>query len=322
MGKAPAFQFYPADWVQDTAHLSLAARGAWIDILCALWRSSTRGTLTLNSMAWARVIRSSVDQATTAVKELVDTKTCDGVIKADGITLTCRRIVREEEERRGGAQRQATFRNNGGGNPENWTAIRLLILKRDKNMCAYCGRRADTVDHVIPKSKGGDESDSNLVACCKRCNMEKSNRTPEKAGMRFWCGFDASKLNNTLSNTEITPPSSSASSSSNIKTNTQARTTRLLVGDIEIPESLIGNTAEIRLWLTYKQERGQMYKPTGLNALWRAIEGIPPAKRKESIEHSMSNNWSGLFEKKVKYDDVGNIPGCKKYATAKEVFRD
>src|SRR6185437_7486439 len=43
-------------------------------------------------------------------------------------------------------------------------------------------------------SKGGTEEPSNLVACCKRCNMRKTNRTPEEAGMKFWDGFDATQL--------------------------------------------------------------------------------------------------------------------------------
>lgn len=116
-------------------------------------------------------------------------------------------------KRVGNKERQARFREKGGGDPDKWTAIRIPILERDRYMCAYCGRKADTVDHIIPKSKGGDESDENLVACCKRCNMEKNNRTPEEAGMSFWSGYLIMKhQNNTEDNVNITPPSSSSSS--------------------------------------------------------------------------------------------------------------
>jgi len=53
---------------------------------------------------------------------------------------------------------------------------------RDGYECAYCGETADTVDHVIPRSAGGDVwSPDNLVASCKRCNSAKGNRQSLKA---------------------------------------------------------------------------------------------------------------------------------------------
>lgn len=58
------------------------------------------------------------------------------------------------------------------------------ILGRDSHLCAYCGTYgANTVDHVIPQSKGGRSSWMNLVAACKECNNKKRDRTPEEAGM-------------------------------------------------------------------------------------------------------------------------------------------
>ena len=72
MAKMPAFQFCPGDWIQDTRILSLAAKGAWIDILCALWRSQTRGSLTLPLMGWARLSGCTADQAAAVITGLVD----------------------------------------------------------------------------------------------------------------------------------------------------------------------------------------------------------------------------------------------------------
>ena len=77
MAKMPAFQFYPGDWIQDTRILSLAAKGAWIDILCALWRSQTRGSLTLPLMGWARLFGCTADQAAAVITGLVDMQICD-----------------------------------------------------------------------------------------------------------------------------------------------------------------------------------------------------------------------------------------------------
>ena len=57
------------------------------------------------------------------------------------------------------------------------------VLRRDGNRCAYCGQGATTIDHVLPRSRGGADSWENLVACCLRCNNLKGDRTP--AEMRW-----------------------------------------------------------------------------------------------------------------------------------------
>lgn len=59
------------------------------------------------------------------------------------------------------------------------------VLSRDDHKCAYCDGNADTVDHVIPRSRGGKSDWLNLVAACKACNNKKSNRTPREAGMEL-----------------------------------------------------------------------------------------------------------------------------------------
>ena len=66
------------------------------------------------------------------------------------------------------------------------TATRERILKRDRNTCGYCGERATTIDHVMPKSRGGKDTWTNLVAACEPCNGRKRDRTPEEAGMTLF----------------------------------------------------------------------------------------------------------------------------------------
>ncbi|WP_456694972.1 HNH endonuclease [Aeromicrobium sp. P5_D10] len=58
------------------------------------------------------------------------------------------------------------------------------IKARDK-MCGYCGGSAETVDHIIPRSRGGALTWENAVAACMRCNHRKADRTPAEAGMRL-----------------------------------------------------------------------------------------------------------------------------------------
>lgn len=57
------------------------------------------------------------------------------------------------------------------------------VLRRDGHICVYCGERADTVDHVLPRCRGGGDTWFNLVAACQPCNGLKSDRTPAEARM-------------------------------------------------------------------------------------------------------------------------------------------
>ena len=64
---------------------------------------------------------------------------------------------------------------------------RANILLRDEEICQYCGKhtRELTLDHVIPRSRGGQSTWENLVACCRACNGHKGNRYLKDAGMRL-----------------------------------------------------------------------------------------------------------------------------------------
>lgn len=54
--------------------------------------------------------------------------------------------------------------------------IRVFVFVRDQFTCHYCGRYGDTIDHIIPKSKGGITTPRNCVCACKRCNQLKDDR--------------------------------------------------------------------------------------------------------------------------------------------------
>ena len=63
---------------------------------------------------------------------------------------------------------------------------RRAVFARDDWTCQYCGARSNlTVDHVIPRSKGGGSSWENIVASCAPCNLRKGNALPRQAGMRL-----------------------------------------------------------------------------------------------------------------------------------------
>ena len=61
---------------------------------------------------------------------------------------------------------------------------RRAVFARDDWTCQYCGSRSNlTVDHVVPRSKGGTSSWDNIVASCAPCNRRKGNASPRQAGM-------------------------------------------------------------------------------------------------------------------------------------------
>jgi hypothetical protein len=66
---------------------------------------------------------------------------------------------------------------------------RRNIMKRDNNTCQYCGIHIQgenqTIDHVVPRSRGGPHAWKNVAASCKRCNSRKADRTPEEAQMKL-----------------------------------------------------------------------------------------------------------------------------------------
>jgi len=59
---------------------------------------------------------------------------------------------------------------------------RAALMRRDNYRCAYCGRRAETIDHVIPRSRGGQHAWENCVASCTICNHRKADRLLDELG--------------------------------------------------------------------------------------------------------------------------------------------
>ena len=66
---------------------------------------------------------------------------------------------------------------------------RRNVFARDRDTCQYCGKKCRkedlNLDHVIPKSRGGEMSWKNIVLSCIKCNDRKRDRTPQEAGMRL-----------------------------------------------------------------------------------------------------------------------------------------
>lgn len=59
---------------------------------------------------------------------------------------------------------------------------RAALMRRDNYRCAYCGSGAETIDHIVPRSRGGTHTWENCVASCGRCNHRKADRLLEELG--------------------------------------------------------------------------------------------------------------------------------------------
>ena len=96
-----------------------------------------------------------------------------GVQTAGGLTLQLPRVIAFRE----------MVRSPSVYRPMPWS--RRALLERDQHRCAYCLERGSTVDHVLPRSRGGGNTWLNTVAACSPCNSRKDDRTPEEAGMQL-----------------------------------------------------------------------------------------------------------------------------------------
>ena len=68
--------------------------------------------------------------------------------------------------------------------PETWS--RQGVLRRDKHKCCFCGKHATTIEHIMPKSRGGDPRGwMNTAAACQPCNNKKGDRTLKEARMKL-----------------------------------------------------------------------------------------------------------------------------------------
>ena len=83
---------------------------------------------------------------------------------------------------------------------------RAMIYKRDDNTCQYCGAKTRlTIDHIIPRCRGGEDTWENLVVACSSCNTKKGNTLLEQTNMKLMKNPRApyNKMQFTLSNCKI-----------------------------------------------------------------------------------------------------------------------
>jgi hypothetical protein len=133
MSKLPFLQFYPSDYLVDTRVLSLAARGAWVDIICVLHKSSTRGTLTLPARGWARIMGATEADFQSALSEIEEMKVGDVIRNGNGdVSVTCRRMMNESITREQTRLRVQNHRNKHGNKAGNDTSNAGVTPKKSE----------------------------------------------------------------------------------------------------------------------------------------------------------------------------------------------
>ncbi|USD68125.1 HNH endonuclease [Vibrio sp. SCSIO 43136] len=91
----------------------------------------------------------------------------------------CRSGYCDKHKHTGWETHQAGRSRHERGYGSGWDRLKRIILKRDKHLCQLClqkGRAviATDVDHILPKSQGGTDDETNLQALCKRCHRSKT----------------------------------------------------------------------------------------------------------------------------------------------------
>jgi 5-methylcytosine-specific restriction endonuclease McrA len=96
----------------------------------------------------------------------------DRLVRSERLALPVPSVVRLRSYIKVPFQRRATLN-------------RRAVFARDAHRCQYCGAPAESIDHVLPRSRGGPHAWENVVAACRPCNVKKRDRLPEESGMRL-----------------------------------------------------------------------------------------------------------------------------------------
>lgn len=113
MTKAPAFQFYPADWRKDSAlqMCSMATQGIWINLLCAMWEREERGKVSGTVEQFCRLLGCTKDEFENFLRENDVQNFARVTICNENVTIENRRMVREEKARNDAKNRVSRCRN-------------------------------------------------------------------------------------------------------------------------------------------------------------------------------------------------------------------
>lgn len=190
MSKLPFLQFYPSDYLVDTRVLSLAARGAWVDIICVLHASSTRGTSTLPARGWARIMGATEADFQSALSEIEEMKVGDVIRNGNGdVSVTCRRMMNESITREQTRLRVQNHRNKHGNKAGNDTSNAGVTPKKSEVISQKSEAEKQTASvSVTDASVTSDEDWLKQLEILPAYNLMDVRR--EYSKMRTWCSVN------------------------------------------------------------------------------------------------------------------------------------
>lgn len=149
--------------------------GAWVALLALASESPRRGQLWLTEDVkyTATDINDVWGFDATTGQRVLTAFINTGLVHWDGLVLHVTNF-----------HKRNPFSDTAQMSPD-WAIKRADILCRDDGVCQYCREPATHVDHIIPRSQGGTDDYTNLVAACADCNIRKGGRTPKQAGMEL-----------------------------------------------------------------------------------------------------------------------------------------
>jgi hypothetical protein len=176
-----------------------------------------------------------------------------------------------------------------------------FVMKRDAYICVYCGTESSytrefksshkllTVDHIVPASRGGKTSVENLVTCCRQCNMEKSDRTPEEWDivpqfLQDGVSYSGHEIVTALSQEKVTSSLLFSYSS--------------LMSTGKIPEQLKGDRFEKSWdsWVSHRLEIKHPLHTTMVDAQLKMLGEKGLDRACQMLDHTVSMGWQGLRE--------------------------
>lgn len=124
MTKAPAFQFYPNDWLRDMMMHPSRIRGAWTTFMSLSWWEGNRGRMTKSADQWARAFGESVEDTLEIINYIKNENIGEVLGEVTNhnsqITLISRRMIRDDKDRKNNCERQRRFKDKHENNrPDN-----------------------------------------------------------------------------------------------------------------------------------------------------------------------------------------------------------
>lgn len=183
--KAPAIQFYVKDWKADVDGLTPAAKGAWIQILCTLWLSKTRGRKTLGLDDWGRIIGCPPEGADELLHQIEAQDCADVTFRGARVTVTSRRLYRAWKDKRAAMLRKRKQRLSQGGHAKvTSSSASAVTASAKKPPCSPPAKSAFKAEEAeIPSNLDTPEFRTSWVDWCAY-RAKKRNRVSEIAAGR------------------------------------------------------------------------------------------------------------------------------------------